>query len=583
MPTWESEAKLLKFLDAIEEEAKVGKGDLDRRIDENIDQLRGKQWKGNKSPTFLFNIIESCLEEKAGKLSESKPQIEVLPSHNDLGAAAEVLTKVIRSIWDRNSMEYKTERLALWGALSGAAFMGTAYNPSRGDVDLVIKDPRACGIDPSITAGEDAGSGEYMFWEDFVPLDVVRNYNPGRGALVKPDARVNGFQDQQDKTVTQRIRGAYSRMWQKQDSPKVSVIPKAIIREFCIQDRRESIDDYNHIPIVDGLTNYNGKGAPFPGGRRIIRAGDVILEDTWNPYFDGLFPLDMLSWKIDPDTAWSADEVQSVRRLQEAINRSGDAYTKTILLNGVVRAVMDTGALSPTEKNKLSNEIGQIIEKNPGREFEFQVPPLLSKDVPDWAERLIGYIRLKMGVQQPPTQNRVPSIITGPAIEGLQLMIESPIRTAARRVEEFYTRIGQKLVSRVFQYYTADKLLPLIGPDNKWIKFEYERQKILTDRKGKPRSTEDIQKASNEFYFTIAPGSSLAITKTQRAMLKGQLVMMGLLHPREILLELGVQNAEEKIAEAQQAKQDGLYDIMSGSKGGGINFGGGGGSGDMAA
>lgn len=584
-PPYQTEDKLLRFLDKIDEEGKSSHGDLEKRVSENLDQWRGKQWKGSKAPYFSYNIIESCLEEKSGKLSESKPQIQVLPAYSGLGPAAEVLTKVTESIWDRSAMEYKTERLAIWASLSGAAFIGTIFNPRKQDVDLVIKDPRSCFIDPSCTAGEDADFGEYAIFDDCVALDIVRSQYPGRGALVKPDERINGYEIVTDKTVAQRMRGAYSRLWEKKKPEQVSAIPKALIREYYIQDRRDTIDDDGVVPMVQGMTKKSETGKPFPGGRRIIRAGDIILEDGPNPYFDGLYPIDMMSWKVDPETAWGADEVQAVKRMQEGINRLGDAYTKTAIINSVVRIVMDAGALSPAERNKLSNEVAQIIEKNPGRELNYQVPELLPVDVVNFVSTLMGWVRQKMGVQQPPTQNRVPSIITGPAIEGLQLMIETPIRTAARRIEEFYQRVGQKIISRIFQYYTSDKILPLVGPDSKWMQFEFRRMNILTNKNGKARTGEDLQKAFRDFHFTIAPGSSLAITRTQRAMMKFQLASAGWIHPREILMELGIPNPDEKLAEAQKAKNNGLLDVVMGGRGKGVDLGSvmGGGGDQMAA
>ncbi len=583
-PPYQTEDKLLRFLDKIDEEGKSSHGDLEKRVSENMDQWRGKQWKGNKAPYFSYNIIESCLEEKSGKLSESKPQIQVLPCYSGLGPAAEVLTKAAEAVWDRNSMEYKTERIAIWASLSGAAFVGTVFNPRRRDIDLVIKDPRSCFIDASVTAGEDADYGEYAIFDDCTALDIVRNQYPGRGALVKADEKINGYEVVTDKTVAQRVRGAYSRLWEKNKPDQVSAIPKALIREYYIKDRRLNIEDDGVVPIVENLTKTADKGEPFPGGRRIIRSGDIILEDGPNPYWDGYYPIDMMSWKVDPETAWGADEVQSVKRMQEAINRLGDAYTKTAIINSVVRIVMDAGALSPEERNKLSNEVAQIIEKNPGRELNYEVPKLLPVDVVNFVGTLMGWVRQKLGVQQPPTQNRVPSIITGPAIEGLQLMIETPIRTAARRIEEFYQRVGQKIVSRIFQYYTSDKLLNLVGPDAKWMQFEFQRMKILKDKNGKPRQGEDLMKAFQDFHFTIAPGSSLAITRTQRAMMKYQLAVAGWMHPREILMELGIPNPDEKIEEAQKAKANGLLDAVMGGASKGVDLSAmGGGSGQMAA
>ena len=308
----------------------------------------------------------------------------------------------------------------------------------------------------------------------------------------------------------------------------------------------------------------------------------VGLADEVNPHWDGCYPVDMLSWKIDLETSWSQDEVQGVKRLQEAINRIGDAYTKNVIMNSVVRVILDHGALSPTERNKLSNTAAEIIEKAPGRDFSYQVPPSLPGDTLAFVERLMGWTEKKIGVIDSPAMKRVPSIITGPALEGLQLMVETPLRSAARKLENFYQRIGQKLISRVFQYYTADRVLHIIGPSEEWLSFEFQRKKILIGKDGKARSEEDIRKAWRDFIFLIEPGSSLPITRVQRAMMKFQLFNLGLIPGADILTELGVPNPKEKIQQAQIELQSGAVQRpQPPAKGGGGTGGLSGGAGGM--
>jgi hypothetical protein len=558
-----SEEDLIKFLDRIHEEGTSAKDSLDKRFSENIEIFRGNTWKGKTQPVFMDNTIAAAIEDKIGKLSESKPEIVVLPVIDGLGKSAELLTKVCSSIWDKSRLEYKTERLALFGILSGVAFVGTPYNPSlsngNGDVDVVIKDPRSCGVDISVCAAEDAGAGEYMFMEDFIPLDVIRSEYPGRGALVKPSEKISGYDTKGEVGTGAKIRSAFSRLARGKEPEKRSAIPKAIIQEYFIQDRRASIEDLGVVPMVENLTKHAGdKGIPFPGGRRIIRAGNVILEDTYNPYWDGGWPLDMMSWKLDVESAWGPDEVQGVKRMQETVNRLGDAYAKVACMNAVTRLIMDTGAVSPAERNKLTNEIGQIIEKAPGRAFEFTSPPLLSVDVVNFVATVKGWIRERLGAQQSPMQKDVPSIVTGPAIEGLQLSLETPVRTASRRVEELYSRIGQKFISRVFQYYTSNRLIHVIGPDARWQQFEFQRKAILQDDKGYPRSQEDMRKAWRDYNFCVSPGSSLAVTKTTRAMMYQQFAQLGWMHPRKVMEAVGIQNPNEEIKAAIEAREMGL-------------------------
>jgi hypothetical protein len=568
MPVFQSETDILKFLDQIDEESEAAKNDLNRRMEENLDQKNGKQWKGPQAPKFLFNVIGAALEDKTGKLAESKPEIAIMATRKGLEQPAAVLKKCISSVWDRRKIEYATERIAYYGAVAGAAFIGTPYNRRLnggvGDIDFVVKDPRACGIDPGVSEAKDTDQGEYVWMEDFLPLDYIRNEYPGRGAEVKPSERISGYVKPRDNSTTSLLRRAYSMLNRGKAKDTASAIPRAIVREYYIQDRRESIDDLGTVPICKSLTKWKEKGvdgytgAPFPGGRRILRAGEVLLEDSPNPYWDGAPPLDMLSWKVDLESAWGCDEIQGVRRMQEAVNRLGDAYTNTALINSTTRLVMDYGALSPQERNKLSNSIGEIIEKAPGREFNYQIPPQLPVEVVGFVNQLHDWIRQSLGVVIPPTQKDLPSIVTGPAMDSLQLMIETPIRTAARRIEEILQRVGQKMVARVFQYYTSDRILHLVGPDKKWIEFEFVRSQLIRDAKGRPRQGQDLVKAFQDFYFSIEPGSSLAVARTQKAMMAFQLVQAGLLHPIRVLQALGFPDPEGEMEKAKDAKSQGL-------------------------
>ena len=111
MPRFFPEADLIKFLNQIDEDAKYGRGNLKERMEENIKIIKGKQWKGSADPYFLYNVIQDAVEDKMGKLSESKPQIRIMPSGEGMGDVAKVLHKTVSSLWDTNRAEYKTERI----------------------------------------------------------------------------------------------------------------------------------------------------------------------------------------------------------------------------------------------------------------------------------------------------------------------------------------------------------------------------------------------------------------------------------------------------------------------------------------
>lgn len=564
MPNFAEEKEIIKLLDSLDEESKAIKRDFSRRVEENLKLVRGDgQWKNtSRDPYFLLNILGKAVEDKVGKLSEGRPKLRVLAGQEGLESSADVLQKAISSFWDTHEIEYQNEYVGFYGAIMGASTVLTVFDPhyhfGTGDIDFIVRDPRTVRIDPSIVRPLELANPDraaYCAIDDVMSLSRIRSYWPGRGGLVEPDDRVSTFEDfVQPRTAKSLIQSAAAFLRGKAGSAnrKEGPIRRGIVTEYYVEDRRANINEDGLIPLLQGVTKYaTDGGIPFPGGRRIIRAGDVILEDSFNPYWDGMMPLDMLSWKIDLETPWGPDEVQTNKRSQESINRTGDAYVKSLLINTVVRVVLDQNALSPEERNKLSNFVGQIVEKRPGRDVKFDVPLPLPPDTLVFIEKIKGWMQENIGVAENPAQKRIPSIITGPALEGLQIMVETSIRTAARRMESFYRRIGQKLISRVFQYYPSNKLMPMVGSNGDWETFEFRRlQLVAKDKSGTPRTEEEIRKAYADYFFAIEPGSSLPITRVQRALAKAMMADRGWLHPKEVLEEYAIQNPEEKLEEA---------------------------------
>jgi len=571
------------MLTLLDEECETQRSKLVSRAKDNLEIVRGPgQWKMKRNPYFLYNVIEKNIEAKVSKLAETKPTIRVMPDRPGVEESCNVIQTCVEAIWDNRHMESRIERLGYFGAIMGAGFAGTPFNRELnngdGDIDFVARDPRSVGFDTAIVDSTDIDGGEFVEIQDVMPLDIIQNTFPGRGGLVTRDDRLSVFEEP-GKTPLGAIKTAIQR-WTGgvQGATKGSAIPRCMVKEFWIKDRRSSCDNAGQFPIIEGLTSYALDGKPFPGGRRILTSmgdgGMIILKDEYNPYWDGAPPTDMLSWRVDLESAWGPDEVQRMKRVQEAINRIGDAYTKNMILNSVERMVVDKGALDKDELDKLSNEAAQIIYKNPGREFKHDVPPPLPPETLPFINRLIELSEVICGTADSALQKRVPSIVTGPAVEGLQLAVETAQRAVARRLEDFLQRVGQKLISRIFQYYTTDRLLHYVGPTQEWTQFMFERSKILVSKDHKTgitklRNPEDIRKAYMDFKFKVEPGSSLAVARAQRSMMKFQFAQQGWLPPWEAMKELGIDNAQEKYELAQKEIQAGRMQAPTPSKQGG--------------
>ena len=573
MPSNESD--LIKALERLESEGRKAKnqgGNFNKRVEENLGQVRGTgQWKmPGRKPHFLYNVIGENIDNKVGKLSEAKARAKILPLRKGLGGVSEILKKCIDYVWAESHVQSKLEHIGYFGAIEGVGSVQTIFNPDLrfgdGDIDIFVRDPRTIvGIDPSVTdPSEVSKKAEYAILDDITPLSIIRDRYLGRGADVVADSRYSIYQEA-DISAAGRVKTAQENVLGKRGPGSGIAIPRGVLTTYWIKDRRKTIKDKGEYPIIENLTEYAaGKGMPFPGGRKIVtgrnkRGGIIVLEDTYNPYWDGEWDIDVLSWNIDIETIWGPDDVQRQIKLQEPINRALDAYIGNLLKNSIIRLMIDRGAMDPTEAKKFTDEGAEVLFKNPGREIEYKVPAALSTDVLQLVPMLIDMSKRNIGVLDPQIQKQMPSIVTGPAIEGLQLAVEGGIRTVARRMEEFIERIGQKLISRIFQFMTSDRLLHYVGDSSEWREFEFERSKLLVtvDKNGqvRPRTVEEQQKAYRDFRFAVEAGSSLAISRTQRAVMKGEFFKLGGYRLSKVMEEAGIENGEEEMQKAADERK----------------------------
>ncbi|MEW6215968.1 MAG: hypothetical protein AB1478_12330, partial [Nitrospirota bacterium] len=137
-------------------------------------------------------------------------------------------------------------------------------------------------------------------------------------------------------------------------------------------------------------------------------------------------------------------------------------------------------------------------------------------------------------------------VTSGIAIESLAIASQSLIRYQARKLERMLSRIGQKLIARIFQFYSNDRLLWLFGESQELEQFKFARNEIITpfydiytkELQKVPEAERPLyiaRQAFKNFRFKVIAGSSLAMTKVQRATLAMTLYRLGIIDDEEVL------------------------------------------------
>jgi len=248
----------------------------------------------------------------------------------------------------------------------------------------------------------------------------------------------------------------------------------------------------------------------------------------------------------DLDHPWGTSEVEALRRIQEALNRVMGLFVRNRVATGNMRIEADHNALSNDTVDQLKTLNAVVLTKRAGTALNVVMPENMPPDMLQFAEQSIRMMDYLAGLSEPTIDGRF-EVRSGTQFEGLQAAQQTLVRAMARRMENYLQRIGQKWISRIFQFYTNDRLMSTLGPGPTFQTFSFERQMLMreivmkaqadlrrqqAEANGDPLSPDALRdtietvtrRASRDFRFRITPGSSLASTKLQRAIV----VLMGL-------------------------------------------------------
>jgi len=192
----------------------------------------------------------------------------------------------------------------------------------------------------------------------------------------------------------------------------------------------------------------------------------------------------------------------------------------------------------------LNNAPGNFVRVRPGKQLKREPPPTLPNYMMDTMNLLIQGLEKLSGITEVTEGRRPGQVTSGVAIEQLATMAQTTIRIKARQIENLLSRVGQKLLPRIFQYLTTDRVFSFAGA--KGI------EQYLFKR-------EEIRKiglsAFRDYQFKVVPTSSLAMTQWQKGLIATQLFQLGLIDEEAALDDLRYPNRQEVLERKRKAAQ----------------------------
>ena len=396
-----------------------------------MDKTTKPDYKSDNVSNYIFSTCETI---RPIMVSEN-PKFQVMPRlEKDFNKSYRV-QQALDYEWQRTKMDTIVPKAVLPSLQIGTGIIGLFWNGNDGKIGNI--EPKLISAfnffpDPSALTIDEA---------DYVIYATYQNV----GKIIKQ------FPEKAEELKLQTKRPDKEDLILGQDSSNFSnqsvLVIECYMRDYEMITRKIEEDG----DIIEEKT------PKYPNGRRIIIAGETLLDDSDNPYDDGKFPFIVFKNYDLPDQFWGMGEIEQLMKPQ----KHADNLTNQIIDNARLTAncqwVKDKNA--GIERGALTNRPGLIVTKNPGTEVRREQPPSIPAYVQNTVEMLKRDIEIISGVFDITRGERPSSITSGVAIQQLTQSAQSRIKLKMRYFETALGELGSMWVSRIIQFWELPRQL----------------------------------------------------------------------------------------------------------------------------
>ena len=501
---------------------------------------------GNAIPNHIFATVETVKPI----MVTNPPKNIVLPTSEDGFEKAMLIQEALDYEWKRTKLlprilDALTNEL-VYGNMIIGLFWNQKSNKGLGNVEPVIISPFNFFIDPMAETIDEA---EYCMYATYKNLGELTKHYPD-----KAEELSNAASSDVDENLT---------MGRDTTNAKNQLLYiECYLRDYSID---ESIEEEE-----DG-TKYKVRKMKYPKGRRVIIAGDVLLQDGENPYDDGKFPFVATQCYKLPGKFWGMSEVEELITIQTEMCALYNSLIDNAKLNGNPWVIKDKN--SGVDGNSLTNVPGLVVTKNPGSEVKREAPPAMPSYIQQVIQDLKYDVQVVSGVFDATRGERPTSITSGVAIQALQDSSQGRIRLKTQQLENMLSELGSMWLSRMQQFWNVPRTIRIMGG-----KTEPNEIPLIID--GQPVQFKEVvrDEIDGDFDVIIQTGSTMPVNKSARLETVLQLAQtiaedgMPVVDRRTIIEYCELDNAEDilrrfeeqaqKNAEEQAQQQQNQQELM---------------------
>ena len=568
---------MLMWRDAAREEAvdTLNMNPEYQEVQAYIDVLEGRQWAANR-PKYRSRLFDNRLFDMRlstiSLLTDIRPTIDVSASVEAYKHQAEIAEKIILAEWTRQQLDIRLADVVDHAMFGTGYWKLGAMMPGR----LTVV---ACGMDSvlPIQPGPTLQESSAIMYRTYKPVQWFRNiWGHKADGLEKESTSASWTNSSNDYVrpghIPEYTWNALSpamryhlgiRSLRRTPHGSQDQFPVIELEEYWVDDPEinESSEDVlvqdPDIPLSQHNYWYRvgSNERLWPRKRHIVFAGDRIMHDGPSPYWHGLYPFANLM--LMP-VVWAPSGLSKYRNqlpINQAINHIGAGINDVI--ERVIRPQMISkdGVVRDATWNKFFADMpGGKLKLNAnaqvGQDVRYMDPPV----IPSYTQQhLGGYLiptfNQRAGTMDMSALTKKKQVPGADSIEQMRDSMTAPFRMESRYVESFLIQAGIQAISNIFQYYTWDQRMRMLGADGQtWEDFDYDPRSMVPSSQPK----EDHWKL---FSILIKQGSLHGASKDREKMMAIQLAKMNKISLRELYRRLEVANGDQIIKEmAEEAK-----------------------------
>lgn len=473
---------------------------------------------------MVINKIRSAKRAIQNYATAAKPKWEVTPQDTDPETVrnARQYGKVMDYLYTRLRLESMVSGVIDSGLSTSVGWVEIDWDPDaergQGQVRVRLHDPFDVWIDKRATLY----AGRLV--SRFVAKTLSRSLEE-----VKADKR---YDEKAREKVTEDEDPSASKLKAKiirrESGPDDKVIKRTNIKEFMLWD-----DEKNSKKGKIRLFTYGG-------GQVLI---DEDLKETEYPIY--CFQISMNPLKVY-QRAWVSDAIP----LNKALDRSLSQKIMYINQALVYRIITEKGHGA----GYMSNEMGEFIEINKGRNFQQMAMNPVPYGFESLGSEISTYIEDTLGAHDAAMGRMPEGARSGKTLEAIQAADANNLTGLTQSLESFLAIIGEKILDVIADKYVASRVMKIAEPE------EGQDYLRVTGEKGRRKSDALVLVGDNEVMVKI--GSWLGHTREAQRETITKLAELGILPADEVLRQFEFPNVEDLSAKAKdQRMEQGQMDL----------------------